>query len=72
MNGTIKVLRGCLPFISCSLYNNNKKKKKISLLTLFYHEISSVSAAVLAPLEAGMAVFDYKWELSYHLYQGCR
>ena len=51
MNGTIEVLRGCLPFLSCD----------ILLLTLFYHEISSVSAAVLVPQEAGMAVFDYKW-----------
>ena len=59
MNGTMEVLRGCLPFISCSLYNNNNNA--ILLLTLFYHEISSVSAAVLVPQEAGMAVFDYKW-----------
>ena len=62
MNGTMEVLRGCLPFGSCSLYNNkNNTNNAILLLTLFYHEISSVSAAVLAPQEAGMAVFDYKW-----------
>ena len=69
MKGTIEAINGCLPFtVSQSVVNDNK----ILLLTLSYHEISSVSAAVLAPLEAGMAVFDYKWELSYHLYQGCR